>query len=69
MGNLKYCKKHSVGYIPGYAECHQCEENNKLLRKIEDIESRFYGWSLSDQQDLDFTWLVNTLKERIRGSN
>ena len=33
-------------------------------KKLEEIESRFYSWThLSDQQEEDITWLINTLKE------
>ena len=36
------------------------------LNKLEEIEARFYGWSyLSEQQDLDITWLIKTLKENL----
>ena len=35
--------------------------------KLADIESRFYGWSyLSEQQDLDITWLIKTLKGKLK---
>ena len=32
--------------------------------KLEEIEGRFYSWThLSDQQEEDITWIMNTLKE------
>lgn len=37
--------------------------------KLEKIEGRFYSWSyLNDQQELDISWLICTLKEYIDGS-
>ena len=32
--------------------------------KLEEVEGRFYSWThLSDQQEEDITWLINTLKK------
>jgi len=40
-----------------------------LKKKLEDIEARFLSWThLSDQQEEDITWLINTLKEELNGS-
>lgn len=34
---------------------------------LEDIEARFLGWTyLSNQQEEDFSWLINTLRGEIR---
>ncbi len=69
MGNLDYCSTHKRAYIPGTSNCLDCAKNQDILNHVEEIQARFYSWRLSDQQDVDFTWLVNTLKEQLNGSN
>ena len=42
---------------------------DKIKNKLEylkNIESRFFGWSLSVQQEVDFAWVVRELKKRVK---
>ena len=66
MGNLKRCSRHRTAWI-GEQGCTPCFVAKCNLEKIKDIESRFYSWRLSEQQDTDFIWLVKTLKEELCG--
>ncbi len=42
------------------------EDNKVKLGNIKDIEARFYGWTLSETQEIDFAWLCKTLKEELK---
>lgn len=61
------CEKHNWWHKDD--PCPICIEDKEKLKKIEDIESRFYSWRLHEQQEVDFAWLVKTLKEELNGSN
>lgn len=65
MGNLVSCEKHNRRRLKSMSKCPECIKDQSALDEIEKIVARFYGWRLSDQQDEDFTWLVNTLKARL----
>ena len=42
------------------------DEIKNKLEYLGNIESRFFGWSLSVQQEVDFAWVVRELKKRLK---
>ena len=65
MSNIIHCRKHDRRYLPPYT-CKQCDKEAILLQEIENVEARFYTFTLHERVEQDFAWVVTTLKGLIR---